>query len=206
MADAAPVLRLRGFGLAFNGTPVLADVDLALAATGLVVLVGPAGSGKSALLRTLAGVNDAHPSLATWGIAELEGTPLREHRAPPSRRGIGLVLQHSRFFMSTVRENLVSALPNRARLERAAQTAIARSLLLDSGLPALADMLETEVVTLPQPVQRMLAISSTSPTSRRADSTTRQRSTSSRCSEVRRGPGPSSSSRTTGATRSRLAE
>lgn len=158
MADAAPVLRLRGFGLAFNGTPVLADVDLELAATGLVVLVGPAGSGKSALLRTLAGVNDAHPSLATWGIAELEGTPLREHRANRSRRGIGLVLQHSRFFMSTVRENLVSALPNRARLERAAQTAIARTLLFDSGLPALADMLETEVVTLPQPVQRMLAI------------------------------------------------
>ncbi|MBX3261292.1 MAG: ATP-binding cassette domain-containing protein [Labilithrix sp.] len=160
MADGAPILRLRGFGVAFNGTPVLADVDLDLAETGLVVLVGPASSGKSTLLRTLAGVNDAHPSLSTWGVAELDGSPLRDGGRQRARagRGIGLVMQHSRFFMNTVRENLVSALPNRGRLERAAQTELARSLLRGSGLSELAEMLEAEVVSLPQPVQRMLAI------------------------------------------------
>ncbi|MBX3232613.1 MAG: ATP-binding cassette domain-containing protein [Labilithrix sp.] len=144
------VLRLRGFGLAFNGTPVLAHVDLDLPETGLVVLVGPAGSGKSALLRTLAGVNDAHPSLSTWGVAELD--------ARGSRRGVGLVMQHSRFFMSSVRENLVSALPNREKLEPAAQTAIARDLLRGVGLRSLVDRLDADVVTLPKPEQRLLAI------------------------------------------------
>lgn len=156
MAD--PSLRLRGFGIAFGGTPVLANVDLELGATGLTVLVGPSGSGKSTLLRTLAGLNQAHPALSTWGVAELAGRPLLGDPALKPKRGVGLVMQHSRFFMSTVRENLVSALPNRERLERAVQTTIARTLLKDSGLPGLVDLLDTEVVTLPQPLQRMLAI------------------------------------------------
>lgn len=153
-----PVLQLRRFGIAFGGTPVLANVDLDLAKAGVTVLVGPAGSGKSTLLRTLAGLNQAHPSLSTWGTAELAGRPLLGDASALPKRGIGLVMQHSRFFMNTVRENLVSALPNRDRLERAAQTEIARTLLRDSGLPGLVDLLDVEVVTLSQPLQRMLAI------------------------------------------------
>ncbi len=140
-----PALLLRGFGVAFGGTPVLADVDLEVPRRGLVVLVGPAGSGKSTLLRTLAGLNEAHPSLSTWGTAELGGRT-------------GLVMQHSRFFMNTVRENLVSALPNRSRLDRTTQTELAREMLGRSGLGSLVENLDAEVVTLPQTEQRMLAI------------------------------------------------
>lgn len=140
-----PALVLRGFGVAFGGTPVLADVDLEVPMRGLVVLVGPAGSGKSTLLRTLAGLNEAHPSLSTWGTAELVG-------------GAGFVMQHSRFFMNTVRENLASALPNRSRLDRATQTELARTMLCRSGLGALVENLDAEVVSLSQTEQRMLAI------------------------------------------------
>ena len=164
MADA-PVLVLRGFGVAFGGTPVLASVDLELPRAGLTVLVGPAGSGKSTLLRTLAGLNQSHPSLSTWGEATLSGRPLIRP-APPAaeaasahaKGGVGLVMQHTRFFVNTVRENLVSALPNRERLDRAEQTARARAMLRGSGLASLVELLDAEVVTLPQPLQRMLAI------------------------------------------------
>jgi atypical dual specificity phosphatase len=154
-----PVLVLRGFGVAFGKEPVLADVDLDLPRTGMVVLMGPAGAGKSTLLRTLAGLNDAQPSLARWGIAELDGEPLYGPNAlPVERRRLGLVTQHSRFFMSTVRENLVSALPNRNLLSRSAQTEIARRLLLESGLSSLVERLHAEVLTLPAVIQRQLAI------------------------------------------------
>jgi atypical dual specificity phosphatase len=154
-----PILALRGFGVAFGDRPVLADVTLEIPRRGLVVLMGPSGSGKSTLLRTLAGLNDAHPSLTRWGVAELDGQPLFGPGARTTqRRGIGVMVQHSRFYMNTVRENLVSALPNRSSLARSAQTEVARRLLVDTGLGALVNRLDAEVVGLPQTMQRMLAI------------------------------------------------
>jgi atypical dual specificity phosphatase len=154
-----PVLVLRDFGVAFGKAPVLADIRLELPPTGMVVLVGPAGAGKSTLLRTLAGLNDAHPAFTRWGVAELGGRPLfGPGAAPTGQRRIGLVTQHSRFFMSSVRENLVSELPNRSSLSRAEQTDVARRLLLQSGLSFLAERLNSEALALPPVAQRQLAI------------------------------------------------
>ena len=120
-----PLLSLRAFGVAFGDQTVFADVTFDLPRIGLASLMGPAGAGKSTLLRTLAGLNDAHPALSTWGEAILDGQPLQA-RKPEAigevRRGIAIVTQHARFFLDTVRENLVSALPNRAALDPATQT------------------------------------------------------------------------------------
>ncbi|MGA8117670.1 MAG: ABC transporter ATP-binding protein [Actinocatenispora sp.] len=49
-------LTTTGLGVGYTATPVLADVDLALAPGTVTVLVGPNGCGKSTLLRTLAGL------------------------------------------------------------------------------------------------------------------------------------------------------
>lgn len=158
-----PLLRLRSFGVAFGAQAVLTDVTFDLPRRGLTILVGPAGSGKSTLLRTLAGLNDAHPSLATWGTATLDGRPIQERTALDAasgevRRGVGLVMQHARFFLDSVRENLVSALPNRAALDPATQTRIVRSLLEVNGLRELVLRLDDDVASLSTPLQRRLAI------------------------------------------------
>jgi atypical dual specificity phosphatase len=156
---ADSVLVLRDFGVAFGKAPVLADIRLEVPRRGMVVLVGSAGSGKSTLLRTLAGLNDAHPSFSRWGVAELDGQPLfGAGDTTEVRTRIGLVAQHSRFFVSSVRENLVSAFPNRSALFRAKQTDAARRLLLRNGLSFLAEHMDTEVLTLPAVAQRQLAI------------------------------------------------
>lgn len=152
------ILRLHKFGVAWSGEPILAEIDLELPARGLVVLVGPAGAGKSTLLRTLAGLNRAHPSLTTWGSAELGGVPLAEVAWSTREQRIGLVVQHSRFFLSTVRENLVSALANRNALTRAEQDEVVCSLLARAGIRDGRSILEAEVVALPQPLQRLLAV------------------------------------------------
>lgn len=157
----APSLTLRDFGIAFGDRVILADVSLELSATGMTVLVGPAGSGKSTLLRTLAGLNDPHPSLATWGDIWLAGeaVPVRggRHVTRPEQRPL-LVVQHARFFLDSVRENLVSALSNRSELDRSAQTRSVAARLQDSGLGYLLDGLDRDVVTLPLREQRALAI------------------------------------------------
>ena len=157
----APALELRGFGVAFGDQTVLASVTLALPRVGSTTLVGPAGSGKSTLLRTLAGLNDTNPTLCTWGEALLDGSPLQmaQPEAPGDfRRGISMVLQRSRFFLASVRENLVSALPNRASLERGEQTRIIVDLLESNGLGDLRRRLDHDVLSLSTGQQRKLAL------------------------------------------------
>lgn len=156
-----PALSLRGFGVAFGERTLLAEVALDLPRAGMTVLVGPAGSGKSTLLRTLAGLNDAHPALSTWGTALVGGRPLEALRpAVPGqlRPGIGMVVQHARFFLSSIRENLVSALPNRAELAPVAQTEVVAALLARTGLGELAGRLDEDVASQPTSLQRRLAI------------------------------------------------
>ena len=158
---APALLSLRGFGVAFGPQVVLSAVDLDLPRAGMTVLVGPVASGKSTLLRTLAGLNDAQPSLRTWGRAEIMGEAL----AAPGQRGagvrdprIGYVMQHARFFLDTVRENLLSALPDRRRLSGRMRTEVPSEILAANGLGELRDRLDHEVVSLPTALQRRLAV------------------------------------------------
>jgi atypical dual specificity phosphatase len=147
------VLALRSFGVAFGDQVVLRDVTFDLPETGLTVLVGPAGCGKSTLLRTLAGLNDCHPSLVTWGTASFgEGSARGGLRRP------ALVTQHARFFLDTIRENLVSALPNRSALAQPEQVRVITRLLEASGLRELSAELGRNAMDLPLAVQRRLAI------------------------------------------------
>lgn len=157
----APLLSLERFGVAFGRQPILVDVTLSLPRRGLACLLGPAASGKSTLLRTLAGLNDMHPSLLVWGSATFSGEPMHIPRPEPSgavRPGIGLVMQHARFFLASVRENLVSALPRRSSLEPLAQTRIVTALLEKNGLHELVPRLEEDVASLPTSLQRRLAV------------------------------------------------
>jgi atypical dual specificity phosphatase len=153
-------LELTGFGVAFDDRIILSDVSFHLDTTGMTVLVGPAGCGKSTLLRTLSGLNDCHPSLVMWGRVKSCGLPFLvdeiPHECAPKRPS--LVMQHARFFLDSVRENLVSALPNRASLERTAQTELVVSRLEENGLGELTEYLHRDAVELPLGLQRRLAI------------------------------------------------
>lgn len=151
----SPVFALRGFGVAFGDRVVLNAVDLEMDAPGVLVLMGPVGTGKSTLLRTLAGINQAVPSFRTWGEAAYAGAPLG---AGPAA---ALVVQNARLLMSSVLENIVSDLPERSHLAPAGKREAAVRLLTEAGLDALVDQLERPVVELPLAVQRRLAIART---------------------------------------------
>lgn len=87
---------MRGFacgavGLVRNGKQILSAVDLALPPGQHTVLLGASGSGKSTMMRLLAGL-EAPGAGSIHHDGELVSSPGRV-LVPPHRRGIGMVFQ-----------------------------------------------------------------------------------------------------------------
>lgn len=150
--SAETVLSLHSFGVAFGDRVILSAVDLALPARGVTVLLGPAGTGKSTLLRTLAGFNAANPSHRSWGEALYSGRALGSGDMP------ALLMQSARLMMSSVRENIIGGMPGRDSLSRADQNELCGHLLHEAGLPELAQRLDEPAVQLSLAMQRHLAV------------------------------------------------
>jgi ABC-type multidrug transport system ATPase subunit len=146
------LLRLCGFGLAARRRVLLAEIDLEIPERGVVVLMGPAGAGKSVLLRWLAGLCRGGSILRHWGIARYAGRPLGHGELP------ALVEQNARLLMSTVLENVLFHLPGRGALPAAEQREKARRLLAEHGMgdliPALGELVASHSFAL----QRRLAL------------------------------------------------
>jgi atypical dual specificity phosphatase len=145
-------LSLQKFGVAFADRVILHSVDLSLPAKGCTVLLGPSGTGKSTLLRTLAGFNDSNPALRTWGTALYDGIPMTSHNRPV------LLMQKSTLLISNVLENLVCALPNRSSLTKSLQIELLMDVLARYGLSRLQDVLPQKMIELNVETQRMIGI------------------------------------------------
>jgi len=146
------ILTLKNYGVAFGERIILSSVDLQIPERGIVVLLGPSGTGKSTLLRTLAGYNDASPSLRSWGEAWFAGAPLGTGEIPV------LVAQKAKLMLSTVQENVIHELPERSSLDFSQQRDIAQRLLKAANLEQLSDKLAESVVNLSTGLQRHLSI------------------------------------------------
>lgn len=85
------MLDVRDVSVAFDGRPVLRAANLQVQSAEVVALLGPSGTGKSTLLRVVAGllVPDA-------GSVWLDGADLTD--VPPHRRRIGLMFQNEQLF------------------------------------------------------------------------------------------------------------
>ena len=94
-------IEFRNLNFAYNGTPVLKDINLHIRAGTSLAIVGPTGSGKTTLVSLIPRIYDAQP-----GSVLLDGKPLREFRLQDLRRNIGFVPQETFLFSDTIRENI----------------------------------------------------------------------------------------------------
>lgn len=152
MTAAESILSMRSFGVAFGDRVVLSSIDLDVPARELTVVLGPGGTGKTTLLRTLSGFNDANPSLRTWGEVTFAGRPLADGVRP------AMVAQSARLIMATLLENIMHHLPERRSLSPNQQRELASLLLEDAGLGHLQERLDESVIHLGLGEQRQLAI------------------------------------------------
>lgn len=152
------LFEMHGFGVAFGNKVVLCEISFHMPEVGAMVLLGPSGTGKSTLLRTIAGLSSANPSFRTWGEVFYRGSPLNVSESMDGKESPELMAQSAQLLMSSVLENVVINLPERNQLTRQAQRDLALRLLQRAGLGELCDKLDDSVVSLTLAQQRHLAI------------------------------------------------
>jgi phospholipid/cholesterol/gamma-HCH transport system ATP-binding protein len=104
-ADAEPVVAFRNVSIAFDGPPVLDDVTFSVAPGETRVLLGPAGVGKSVLLKLVNGL--LRPDRGSIELFGEEIAAMPEEQLFPLRTRTGMVFQEGALFDSlTVRDNV----------------------------------------------------------------------------------------------------
>jgi ATP-binding cassette, subfamily B, multidrug efflux pump len=94
-------IEFRGLNFAYNGTPVLHDINLRIPAGSSLAVVGPTGSGKTTLVNLIPRIYDAAPESVL-----IDGRPIRQFPLALLRQNIGFVPQETFLFSETLRENI----------------------------------------------------------------------------------------------------
>lgn len=146
-------LQVAGLGASFGARVILAEVDFALPARGVTVLLGPSGSGKSTLLRTLADLNAANPRFRRWGSTRYAGQPWRSGMQAPR-----LVQQQARLMMASTFDAIVELARPRLKLVPHELRDWCRAQVQAFGFPELALMFDQPALQLSPVQQRAVAI------------------------------------------------
>ena len=117
--------------------PILKEVNLKVAAGEKVAIIGLTGSGKTSLINLIPRFYDPQAGMIT-----VDGVDLRELNLQWWRRQIGLVLQESFLFSTTIYDNIAFGKPEAgmAEVKKAAQAA-----RIDDFISSLPDRYETVV-------------------------------------------------------------
>ena len=100
-------IEFRDLTFAYNGKPVLFDIDLVVEQGKTVAFVGKTGSGKSTLMSLIPRLLDAPD-----GSVLLDGRPVREYPIEQLRRSIGFVPQETFLFSDTLAANIAFGVPS----------------------------------------------------------------------------------------------
>lgn len=124
--SASMGLSVRGLAVTYGDLRAVDGVDLEVAAGEVVALLGASGSGKSSLLRAVAGLEDVAAGEVAWDGRSMV-------RVPVHKRGFGLMFQDGQLFEHRdVGSNIAYGLTGLPRAQRGERV---REMLELVGLP-----------------------------------------------------------------------
>jgi phospholipid/cholesterol/gamma-HCH transport system ATP-binding protein len=139
-----PVIELQGVRLAFDSHEVLRGIDLSVVRSETLTIMGGSGSGKSVLLRLIAGL--IKPDLGEIRIDGTDIVPLNEDEMLSVRQRMGVVFQQAALFDSmSVADNIAYPLREHAMLDEGAIQRRVVELLDIVGLPGVQEQYPTEL-------------------------------------------------------------
>jgi phospholipid/cholesterol/gamma-HCH transport system ATP-binding protein len=140
----SPVIELHAVRVAFDGHEVLRGIDLSVMNGEILTIMGGSGSGKSVLLRLIAGLIKPN-----WGEIRIDGTdivPLNESAMLSFRQRMGVVFQQAALFDSmSVADNIAYPLHEHAMLDEASIRLRVAELLDIVGLPGIQEKFPAEL-------------------------------------------------------------
>jgi ATP-binding cassette, subfamily B, multidrug efflux pump len=113
-----------------DGVPVLKDVSFTAEPGQTIAIVGPTGAGKTTIINLLPRFYDV-----TGGAVKIDGLDVRDVTTESLRRQIGIVLQDTFLFSTSVMENVRFGRPNASDDEVMAATRLANADLFIERLP-----------------------------------------------------------------------
>ena len=129
-----------------SGTESLKDINLKIPANTITVLFGPAGGGKSSLLRCLNRLNDLTEIQTLTGSIFLDGENILDPKTDviALRRRVGMVFARPVVLPMTIRQNLTYGLElanekRRSRLDEAVERSLRLAALWDEVKDRLND-------------------------------------------------------------------
>ncbi len=144
-----------------DGTESLRDVSLGIQANAITVLFGPAGGGKSSLLRCLNRLNDLTEMKTLSGKILLDGENILDPKTDviALRRRVGMVFARPVVLPLTIRGNLTYGLElagekRKSRLDEAAERGLQLAALWDE----VKDRLDDPAVALSGGQQQRLCL------------------------------------------------
>src|SRR5215813_6284856 len=140
-----PVIELCGVHIAFTDSDeVLRGIDLTVLEGEILTIMGGSGSGKSVLLRLLAGL--IKPQRGEIRINGTDIVPLSEDEMLSFRQRMGMVFQQAALFDSmSVAENIAYPLREHEQLDEAAIQQRIAELLEIVGLPGIQEKYPAEL-------------------------------------------------------------
>lgn len=151
LSPAPDALSLHDYGVCFGTRVILSSVNLDLPSHGIDVVMGPAGGGKSTLLRSLAGLTYANPMFRSWGEARVGGVPI-------TQRWPALVQQHAAVLSATVRDAVVFHARQQSERSPAAWREFAQQALEHHGLATLVPAMDEPLISRPVEQQRSVNV------------------------------------------------
>ncbi|MEM6253898.1 MAG: ABC transporter ATP-binding protein [Cyanobacteria bacterium P01_D01_bin.156] len=137
-----PILELKGISKRFGNNQVLDNVDLTVMPGEAVALIGPSGTGKSTILRIIAGL--LAPDSGDIFVAGQQRRGLIEDAKDPVN--IGMVFQQAALFDSlTVQENVGFSLYQNSNLSDRDIGELTKNALAMVGLPNICDRYPAEL-------------------------------------------------------------
>ena len=144
-----------------DGTESLQDISLDIPANAISVLFGPAGGGKSTLLRVLNRLNDLTDVIRLDGQVLLDGESILDPKTDviSLRRRVGMVFARPVVLPMSIQENLTYGLELAGEKRKAAlNQAVERSLQQAALWDEVKDRLDDPAATLSGGQQQRLCI------------------------------------------------
>ncbi|MBD2509087.1 ABC transporter ATP-binding protein [Nostoc sp. ATCC 53789] len=137
-----PLIELKGVSKSFGSHKVLDNVDLTIYRGEALGIIGPSGTGKSTILRVMAGL--LAPDEGEIYVQGVRRDGLIEDSGQPV--GIGMVFQQAALFDSlTVEENVGFLLYQNSKLPRSRIRDLVKEKLEMVGLPSISHLYPAEL-------------------------------------------------------------